>query len=181
MAESEYRIPLRSDFRFVHEPHLASHEDWFIGREREIEELTRRLQHSDGGSFLITGYRGVGKTSFVHQALNNLGRRVNLLDVHLNIARPVEPAELMHLVIRHLYERLVEKNLYRQLPAKTQIGLTLGVSAHLGERRAQAFRERGAGNSDRRFRIARSQAAVRTQAEHETLTQRRLRDLIPGL
>jgi serine/threonine protein kinase len=125
MAESEYRIPLRSDFRFVHEPHLASHEDWFIGREREIEELTRRLQHSDGGSFLITGYRGVGKTSFVHQALNHLGRRVNLLDVHLNIARPVEPAELMHLVIRHLYERLVEKNLYRRLPAKTQLGLTL--------------------------------------------------------
>jgi serine/threonine protein kinase len=145
MAEPEYRIPLRSNFRFVHEPHLASHEDWFIGREREIEELTRRLQHSAGGSFLITGYRGVGKTSFVHQALNNLSRRVNLLDVHLNIARPVEPAELMHLVIRHLYERLIEKNLYRRLPAKTQLGLTLAyqrTSANV-VRKASETGERG--------------------------------------
>jgi serine/threonine-protein kinase len=65
-------IPLNPGFRFLHEPQSSFSEDWFIGRKDEVDELVRRLQHSDGGSFLITGYRGVGKTSFVNKVLNIL-------------------------------------------------------------------------------------------------------------
>jgi predicted AAA+ superfamily ATPase len=110
MAEMKFRIPLQAGFRFLHEPLCSFTEDWFIGRKDEVDELVRRLQHSDGGSFLITGYRGVGKTSFVNKALKILGERVTLLEVHLNLARPLLPAELMHLIVRHLYERLIEKD-----------------------------------------------------------------------
>ncbi len=119
------QLPLLDDFRFVHEPLHAAAQRRFIGREPEIEEFVRRLEYSDSGSFLITGYRGVGKTSFVNQALSVLDKRVALLDVHLNLARALQPAELMHLVIRHLYDRLVEKGWYDKLSRQTQVNLTL--------------------------------------------------------
>lgn len=125
MAEQSFRIPLHPDFRFMHEPQSAFERDFFIGRKEEIEELVRRLQYSDGGSFLITGYRGVGKTSFVNKALDILSRKVTLLDVHLNLARALEPAELMHLIVRHLYDRLIEKDIYRSLSHEIQHSLTL--------------------------------------------------------
>lgn len=118
-------IPLHAGFRFLHEPQYCFSEDWFIGRKDEVDELVRRLQHSDGGSFLVTGYRGVGKTSFVNRALDILGGRVTLLDVHLNLARQLLPAELMHLIVRHLYERLIEKDIYRLLSPELQESITL--------------------------------------------------------
>ncbi len=145
MAEKSFRIPLNSSFRFLHEPQSSFTEDWFIGRREEIDELVRRLQYSDGGSFLITGYRGVGKTSFVNKALSILRQRVTLLDVHLNLARPMQPAELMHLIVRHLYDRLVEKDLYRKLSPEVQLSITLAyqrTSANVVRKLAQSS-ERG--------------------------------------
>jgi len=148
VAEQSFRIPLHPDFRFMHEPQSAFERDYFIGRKEEIEELVRRLQYSDGGSFLITGYRGVGKTSFVNKALDILGRKVTLLDVHLNLARSLEPAELMHLIVRHLYDRLIEKDIYRSLSHEIQRSLTLAyerTSANVVRKLSQ--------NSERGFEL----------------------------
>jgi hypothetical protein len=80
-----------------------------------------------GGAFLVTGFRGVGKTTFVHYALQFI--RANhqeyvqnrsdfvLLDVWINLSRPVSPSQLMHLMIRHLYLRLREAGLLSELVA----------------------------------------------------------------
>ena len=118
-------IPLNVGFRFVHEPihTLIGHR--FVGRVAETEELVQRLQFSDGGSFLITGYRGVGKTSFVNQAIAALELRMAVLSVHINLSRPLQPAELMHLIIRRIYDRLLEKSWYVLLGEKLQTELTL--------------------------------------------------------
>jgi serine/threonine-protein kinase len=43
----------------------------------------------------------------------------------LNLARPLLPAELMHLIVRHLYERMVEKGIYSSLSAEVQKSITL--------------------------------------------------------
>jgi serine/threonine-protein kinase len=118
-------IPLNAGFRFVHEPIHMSIRHRFVGRVAETEELVQRLQFSDGGSFLITGYRGVGKTSFVNQVIATLEQRVAVLPVQINLSRPLQPAELMHLIIRCIYERLVEKNWYGQVGEKIQAELTL--------------------------------------------------------
>jgi serine/threonine protein kinase len=97
----------------------------FVGRADEIQEFVSRLQHSAGGSFLITGYRGVGKTSFVNQVLSVLCERTPLLDIYVNLARPLTEAELMHLIVRRLYERLVEKDWYQSLGPELQRRMTL--------------------------------------------------------
>src|SRR5262245_29100216 len=70
-SKYEVGIPLKSEFRFAHEP-IQDAQSRFIGRQAEMEGLAERILFSDGGSFLITGYRGVGKTSFMNQVIRKL-------------------------------------------------------------------------------------------------------------
>jgi serine/threonine protein kinase/AAA+ ATPase superfamily predicted ATPase len=126
-ARPPITIPLASDFSFGHEPIQTLSNRQFVGRIDEINDFVTRIEHSAGGSFLITGYRGVGKTSFVNEALSVLKRRISVpvLDVYVNLARPLTEAELMHLVIRRVYEQLVEKDLYESLNTDLQRRITL--------------------------------------------------------
>lgn len=120
-------IPLIRDFSFGHEPVQSLTNRQFVGRIDEINDFVTRVEHSAGGSFLITGYRGVGKTSFVNEALSVLRQRmpIPVLDVYVNLARPLTEAELMHLIIRRVYEQLVEKDLYASLSPDLQRRITL--------------------------------------------------------
>lgn len=83
-------IPLVHWFRFAHEPldepghELSDDERLFVGRLDDVEEFAHRLMRSHGGAFLITGYRGVGKTSFVNRVLRRLaetGKERRKLDI----------------------------------------------------------------------------------------------------
>src|SRR5262249_47549479 len=100
MSPQTCRIPLRADFRFIHEPLYEfgwPPPAYFVGRESDLDDLCTRLLYSEGGAFLVTGYRGVGKTSFVNQVVSRLrlglagppqdGRKRDLVDVQLNLAR----------------------------------------------------------------------------------------------
>jgi len=121
-------IPLVDTFRFVHEPINELNSDRFIGRHAELTAFVERVRFSDGGSFLVTGYRGVGKTSFINHALRQLetaveahrptdGVATRLVTISLNIARPVQAAELMHYIVRRLHDRLVEDGIFSLLDA----------------------------------------------------------------
>lgn len=119
-------IPLHTGFRFLHEPVGIEDSTRFAGRDSDLDELAQRILFADGGAFLVTGYRGVGKTSYVNQVVRQIQRGLGwmigergpaaLVNVHLSLARTFEPAELMHLIIRGLYERLGELGLLRLLP-----------------------------------------------------------------
>lgn len=129
------QIPLNPEFRFAHEPVGLQSTTTFVGRQRELDALSKRILFSNGGSFLVTGYRGVGKTSFVNQVLHNIKSnlawaeqhlgKTEILDVHLNIARPMQPAELMHHIIRRLYGKLIEHGIYEALNTQLQEELSL--------------------------------------------------------
>jgi len=129
-------IPLSTSFRFAHEPILTGRGDRsFIGRAVELDVLAERLLFSEGGSFLITGYRGVGKTSFVNCVIDRMKEllswasrelgNVTLIPVQLTLARAVKPVELMYLVIRRLYEELTESDLLQELPDELRDELLL--------------------------------------------------------
>ena len=66
-------IPLPR-FDFFHKPSTEKDVDAkFIGRDRISEELRNWLQNDSlSGSYLVTGYRGVGKSSFVGKVLNQI-------------------------------------------------------------------------------------------------------------
>jgi serine/threonine-protein kinase len=100
-----------------------------------MESLAERILFSAGGSFLVTGYRGVGKTSYINQVIRKLEDalpwaeqflgKTQLVDIYLNLARPAQPSEIMHHIIRQLHDRLVEKNIYQLLDPDLQESLTL--------------------------------------------------------
>jgi hypothetical protein len=106
----EVTVPLLQSFRFVHEPIGFTSGAQFVGRRNEMESLAERILFSEGGSFLVTGYRGVGKTSFVNQVIRKLEvalpwarpllGETEIVDIYLNMARPVQPSEIMHHIIR---------------------------------------------------------------------------------
>ena len=134
-SKYEVAVPLKPAFRFAHEPLRSDTNGRFVGREAELEALALRIMFSEGGSFLVTGYRGVGKTTFVNRVVRKLEEMVpwaqsifgetKIIDVQLNLARPLTPAELMHHIIRRLYERLVEKGVYSRLSSSLKDDLKL--------------------------------------------------------
>jgi len=152
-AKTKYEvvIPLAENFRFVHEPVDVATASRFIGRENEMESLAQRILFSNGGSFLVTGYRGVGKTSFVNQVVKtmvdalpwaeaSLGR-IEVVDIYLNIARPVQPSEIMHYIIRRLRGVLIERNIFHLLDPQVQEDLTLAyqrTSVNMARKLAEA-------------------------------------------
>lgn len=96
--EVEIRIPLPGfDFQRkgslhdeLHNPHA------FIGRDKEKKRLLNILLQTkkSGGSYLVSGYRGVGKTRFVSEVLAHYKSKIAnekskdqriLLDVHLSL------------------------------------------------------------------------------------------------
>jgi serine/threonine protein kinase len=125
-SSSHVVVELPANFRYGHEPFRPESPRSFVGRSNEVDQLARRILFSDGGSYLITGYRGVGKTSFVNRVVGRtremlpaLRKRlgdVRVVDVHVSLARPLAPPELMHYIARHLYERLREMKLLEILP-----------------------------------------------------------------
>lgn len=71
-------VPLPS-FNYVHKSWISNRREdkmvgFLIGRDRIIEKLKSWLtkEKTDGGSYLITGYRGMGKTSFVDSVIYEL-------------------------------------------------------------------------------------------------------------
>lgn len=147
----EARVPLVESFRFVHEPISGNSAYRFVGRQSELQSFAQRILFSEGGSFLVTGYRGVGKTSFINQVVSQLEAaalwadsflgRTEVVDVYLNIARPIQPGELMHHIIRRLYDRLNEKGVYQFLNKDLQDELMLAyqrTSVNMARKLAEA-------------------------------------------
>ena len=65
------------NYTFYHNPDEGSVENArFIGRKRQVERLEMMLTQSESksGAYLITGYRGMGKTSLVNQTLAHIKR-----------------------------------------------------------------------------------------------------------
>lgn len=163
------QIQLRPDFQFLHEPisfrepfrrQDAGDTSRFVGREEELREFIQRILLSDGGAFLVAGYRGVGKTSFVNRVIQEIQGNLawlvqhfgpmDVLDISLNIARPLTPLELMHHIIRGLYSRLEEKGLLDRLDPADREALLLAYqrTSFTISRKAGGSTERSLGIGD---------------------------------
>lgn len=119
-------LSIIKSFHYLHEP-LGCDEAVipFLGNQTCVDDLKSRLGRSSGGAFLITGFRGVGKTTVVQRALDEMAReqraahRPRLLPVYLNIARPVTTNQLLFEIVRRLYEELLDRGIFERLPPAT--------------------------------------------------------------
>ena len=113
------RLPVSPAFRYVHHPAAAEEEGLpLLGNEEVVLALVERILHSDGGAFLLTGFRGVGKTTVILSALEHLRAEIGkdaVVPVFLNVARPKTTEELLFEVIRRLYEALDDCGVLKDL------------------------------------------------------------------
>lgn len=78
---SDIYIPVKG-YKYFHNPSSINQTDFrFIGREDIIRRLLTLFKHSvtKNGAYLVTGYRGIGKTSYVNIALNLLDKEKHVL------------------------------------------------------------------------------------------------------
>ncbi|MFF8473390.1 protein kinase [Streptomyces sp. NPDC015414] len=135
-------VPLHRDFRYIHEPlPVGDASIPVLGHEELVGLLRERLVYSHGGTFLITGFRGAGKTTLVLRALTQAlptpsgdgpgGPRPDhdaLLTVHLSVARRMEPDQLLFALVRRIFETLDDQGLFQRLPPEIQESLLLAYT-----------------------------------------------------
>jgi serine/threonine-protein kinase len=119
------RLAIVGEFQYVHGPSWLVDDGMpVLGHRDLVDELATRIAHSRGGAFLVTGFRGVGKTSLVRQAILQVSRAVGhstrIVPIHITLARPVSPAELLFVVVRQLYEQLDLDGTMQRLPQQAQ-------------------------------------------------------------
>ena len=80
-------IPI-PEFKFFHKASSEEKVDpKFIGREQISDKLYSWLKNDPtGGSYLVTGFRGMGKSSFVGRVLNKLVRRTTMKEYITGVA-----------------------------------------------------------------------------------------------
>ncbi|WP_250282465.1 serine/threonine-protein kinase [Frankia sp. CiP1_Cm_nod2] len=109
---------LSGDFRYVHGPALERDIRGRLGHGRLADTLRARIDRSEGGAFLIAGFRGAGKTTLVRSTLRWLsqysGNR-RYLPVFLNVARPVTSNEFLFAVTRRVVETLDDTGVLAEL------------------------------------------------------------------
>jgi serine/threonine protein kinase len=145
-------IPVKQSFRYVHEP-ARGHDAAFasLGNDSQMEKLETRILHSHGGTFLITGFRGVGKSTLVLRALDEIVERSAphdlVLPVTLSVARTTTTERLLFAIVRRVFEALSDSGVLGRLPPQTRHALIIAymrTSLSFKETQSEA-RERSAG------------------------------------
>ena len=90
------------NYTFYHNPDEGSVENSrFIGRKKQVERLEMMLTQSESksGAYLITGYRGMGKTSLVNQTLAHIKRSQQGLPIFVRFLRWFSILEFINIFI----------------------------------------------------------------------------------
>jgi len=121
-------VGLKPTFRYVHEPSRASDAAFAsLGNDDLMDELDKRIRYSRGGAFLITGFRGVGKSTMVMRALDQLAARGAptevIIPVMLSVARSMKTERLLFAIVRRVFETLSDLAVLDMLPPQTRHAL----------------------------------------------------------
>ena len=104
-------IPLEN-FRFFHQPSSDEEVDpKYISRQNAEHQLKNWLEEekTNHGVYLVTGYRGMGKSSLVGKVLNDLkGKPYYVLKVNLG-QENINEKEILRIIAKMLYEKTCEK------------------------------------------------------------------------
>lgn len=124
---------LKKSFKFVHEP-LSIEEQAipFLANQTAIDKLKERITNSVGGTFLLTGFRGAGKTTIVQRAieelLQNKSKHDLIIPIKINFARPLEYKQLLFEIIRRLFEALIDFKVLDKIDPEIAQAMTLAYA-----------------------------------------------------
>lgn len=88
----------------------------FFDHNTIVERLKNRISFSNGASFLITGLRGVGKSTLIKHAINDLqSDKFAYLPVFVNLSKNIEYKDLLFEIVRRLYEAIIDKRIIHKI------------------------------------------------------------------
>lgn len=103
---------LLENFRFFHQPSSDEEVDpKYISRQNAEHQLKNWLEEekTNHGVYLVTGYRGMGKSSLVGKVLHDLkGKPYYVLKVNLG-QENINEKEILRIIAKMLYEKTCEK------------------------------------------------------------------------
>ena len=113
-----------------------------------IKSVSNEVCSSLGGCFLVTGYRGVGKTSFINKVLQTtkikLTNKTVVVPIRLCLARGYSTDKLLRRLIRELFYAIDKSGVYDQLDIESRQKLNtafLRTSRQLKTALAQGLKE----------------------------------------
>lgn len=135
LEKLSYR-PLRlySDYRIVNSNYIFEQGTLpYIRHSPYCQQLEKWLANSDGGAILITGFRGVGKSTMVHNAVFALEQNSSNRVIPLSIALPAgkQYEQVLVEIIRKLYETLSHNLFWNELKVETQERIHLAYNRTL--------------------------------------------------
>jgi ABC-type methionine transport system ATPase subunit len=94
------KIQIHAD-KLTDSPYAESNKNAFLfDDEVALDQFSLELRHGHAGAYLISGYRGSGKTSFINRLQEKMS---DVIFVELNIAKTVSYPILVKRVIRQLF------------------------------------------------------------------------------
>jgi serine/threonine protein kinase len=124
-----------------------------LGNAGLATELRNRILHSRGGAFLVTGFRGVGKSTVVLRALQELENAEGVqvvVPVFISVARTIEVDRLLFAIIRRVFETLDDLGYVDRMAAAARDSLLLAyrrTSLTLSESRTDSAQRGGTVNA----------------------------------
>lgn len=107
--EVEYKLISNSPFDYT------KGDSFFTFTQIEVDSLLNCIQNLNEGCYFISGYRGVGKTSFIKKIEQSLKSNQEYVFIHVTIARHENFEVLIRRFIRQFYIQLVESGLCEKL------------------------------------------------------------------
>ena len=128
------RLHLYSDYKIISSNHIFEQGTLpYIKHTPYRKQLEELLTNSDGGAILVTGFRGVGKSTMVANAVHTMNQNGNCRVIPISVMLPTEKnyGQVLIEIIRRLYETLSRSTLWNDLKAVTQGRIQLAYSRTL--------------------------------------------------
>lgn len=123
LGPANVRINIRLDnFHFFHRPLTGDPDEEedgkYIGRSNPLHQLYNwiRYNHADSGSYLVTGYRGAGKSSFVGGLIKKLREdkkesHRDYITLSVNLGQEnIEEIEILRIIAKRLHSELLNRH-----------------------------------------------------------------------
>mgnify|MGYP001099933423 CR=1 FL=1 len=129
------KLYLYPDYRIINSTHLFYNGTIpYMGHRFYMNKLKERILQSDGGAFLITGFRGVGKSTLIHNTISELNKethKFNFAEAMIIMSSEKDYSEILFEIIRRIYEKLSQDNIWKSLSVTTKDRIKLAYARTL--------------------------------------------------
>lgn len=119
------RLRLSSQYRIINSNYIFEQcEDGipYLKHKSYRQQIEALIENSDGGAILVTGLRGVGKSTMIHNAVENVTNKGNfrIFAVHIVLPTKKKYDQMLVEIIRKLYEILARDIYWNEMDLETQ-------------------------------------------------------------